>query len=124
MWPSKIDLTPPPPTPHTHHPLPSNIFTDRSKAVLLLWCLLCHCVYVLVICFYFAVLGKKLSFLAFCLQCFDCGAVALSASFFPFGVLDQKLLSNVSIPKHCHPFYLAIHANCCLKCCFLRKIRK
>ena len=28
--------------------------------------------------------------LAFCLKCFDCGAVALSASFFPFGFLDEK----------------------------------
>ena len=28
---------------------------------------------------------------AFCLSCFDCGAVALSASFFPFGILDGRL---------------------------------
>ena len=26
----------------------------------------------------------------FCLYCFDCGTVALSASFFPFGVLDGR----------------------------------
>ena len=28
--------------------------------------------------------------LAFCLYCFDCGADALSASFFLFGVLDGR----------------------------------
>ena len=32
--------------------------------------------------------------LAFCLQYFDCGAVTVSASFFPFGVLERKLLGN------------------------------
>ena len=32
--------------------------------------------------------------LAFCLWCFDCGAVTLSASFFPFGVLKLKVLGN------------------------------
>ena len=33
--------------------------------------------------------GKETVLLAFCLQCFHCGAVALSASFFPFGVLEE-----------------------------------
>ena len=28
--------------------------------------------------------------LAVCLWCFDCGAVALTESFFPFGVLDGR----------------------------------
>ena len=44
--------------------------------------------------------------LAFCLYCFDCGAVALSASVFPFGVLDGSCYVIVLIPDHCLPFYL------------------
>ena len=32
--------------------------------------------------------------LAFCLLRFDCGAVTLSAPFFPFGVLERKVLGN------------------------------
>ena len=36
----------------------------------------------------------------------DCGAVALSASFFPFGVLDGRCKIIVSIPDHCLPLYL------------------
>ena len=38
------------------------------------------------------IFGKKTVLLAFCLYCFDCGAVALSAFFFPFGVLEEKVL--------------------------------
>ena len=33
----------------------------------------------------------------------NCGAVALNASLFLFGVLDGRLLVIVSIPDHCHP---------------------
>ena len=43
--------------------------------------------------------------MALCLQCFDCGAVALIASFFSFCVLDGKCKVLVSIPDHCLPFY-------------------
>ena len=32
--------------------------------------------------------------LAFSLWCFDCCAVTLTASFFPFGVLERKVLGN------------------------------
>ena len=32
--------------------------------------------------------------LVFCLLCIDCGVVTLSASFFPFGVLELKVLGN------------------------------
>ena len=34
--------------------------------------------------------GKETVLLAFCLQCFDCGAVAFSAAFIPFGVLNGR----------------------------------
>ena len=48
-----------------------------------------------VLLFYFGLLfsqfvEKEIVLLAFCLQCLDYGAVALSASFFPFGVLDGR----------------------------------
>ena len=33
-------------------------------------------------------LGQESVLLAFCLWCFDCGAVAFSVSYFSFGVLD------------------------------------
>ena len=41
-----------------------------------------------------AIFWGKTVLLAFCLQCFDCGAVASSASFFSFGVLERKVLGN------------------------------
>ena len=74
------------------------IFTVRSNAVFLLWFTIfvsvCLCMYVLVKCaFWIAVwpiVWKELVLLTFCLLCFDCGAVALSASFFPFRVLDGR----------------------------------
>ena len=54
-----------------------------------------HCIYVLVkFLFWIAacpIFGKDTVLLAFYL-CFGCGAVALSASFFPFGVFDERLL--------------------------------
>ena len=60
-----------------------------------------------VICIWVAVLpfvmGKKLSF--WLSACIDCGAVALSVSPFPFGVLDGRCLIIVSDPDHCLPFY-------------------
>ena len=34
--------------------------------------------------------GKETVLLAFCLQCFDCGAIAFSVPFFPFGILDGR----------------------------------
>ena len=51
--------------------------------------------YVLVLLFYFGqpfgnFFGKETVLLAFRLYCFNYGAVALSASFFPFGVLDRR----------------------------------
>ena len=49
---------------------------------------------------------EKNVLLAFCSKCFYCGAVALSASFFSFGVLDRRCQVIVSIPDHCLPFYL------------------
>ena len=58
----------------------------------------CLCMYVLVI-FYLIILDSRLVnyrketvLSAFCLLCFDCGAVALSVSFFYFGVLERKML--------------------------------
>ena len=56
----------------------------------------CHCMslHVLVNVLFWKALwpifGKVTVLLAFCLWCFDCDAVALSASFFPFGILDGK----------------------------------
>ena len=41
-----------------------------------------------------AIFGEETVLLAFCLWCFDCGAVTLSASFFPFGVFERKLLGS------------------------------
>ena len=41
----------------------------------------------------------------------DGGPATLSASFFPFGVLERKVLSIVSIPDHYLPFYLCILLN-------------
>ena len=35
-------------------------------------------------------IGKEIVLLAFCLYCFNCGVVALSVTFFLFGVLDGK----------------------------------
>ena len=40
--------------------------------------------------FYFGIFRKNNVLLAFCSYCFDFGAVALIASFFPFGVLDRR----------------------------------
>ena len=37
---------------------------------------------------------KETVLLAFCLWCFDCGVVALSASFLYFGVFERKVLGN------------------------------
>ena len=78
--------------------LPSKFFTDRSKAVLLLWFTIsvsvCLCMYVLVkFLVWIAVqpiFGAETVLMAFWLKCFYCGAVALNASFFPFGVLDGR----------------------------------
>ena len=36
------------------------------------------------------IFGKEIVVLAVCLLCSDYGAVALHASFFPFGVLDER----------------------------------
>ena len=41
-----------------------------------------------------AIFREETVLLAFCLQCFDCGAITVSASFFPFGVLELKVLGN------------------------------
>ena len=41
-----------------------------------------------------AIFWEETIFLAFCLQCFDCGAITLSASFFHSGVLERKVLGN------------------------------
>ena len=38
--------------------------------------------------------GKKLSFWLSACSDFYCGAVTLSASFFPFGVYERKVLGN------------------------------
>ena len=50
---------------------------------------------------------------------FDCGAVALSASVFPFDVLDGRCKVIVSIPDHCFSFYLfdftAASTDCCIR---------
>ena len=79
----------------------NSIFTDRSKAVFLLWftisIILCLCMFVFVqSLFWIAVwslFGKKLLFWhSACND--DCAAVTLSASFFPFGVLERKVLGN------------------------------
>ena len=43
---------------------------------------------------------KETVLLAFCLKSFDCGAVTLSVSFFPFGVLDGRFYEIISIPDH------------------------
>ena len=43
---------------------------------------------------------------------------ALSASFFPFGALERKVLQMkviVSIPDHCLPFY-SVYARGCKQC--------
>ena len=48
--------------------------------------------------------GKETILLAFCLYGFDCGAVAFSASLFPFGVFDGRCWVTVSIPDQCLPF--------------------
>ena len=56
--------------------------------------IVCLCMYVLVkvLCWIavWPIFGKEIVLLAFCLLCFDCDAVALSASVFPFGVLDGR----------------------------------
>ena len=44
--------------------------------------------------------------LTFFFQCFNCSAVALSVSFFPFNILNGKCSVTVSIPDHCLPFYM------------------
>ena len=49
-----------------------------------------------------AIFGKEIVLLAFCLECFDCGAIALNVFFFPFGVLDRRCVVTVSILI---PFY-------------------
>ena len=41
-----------------------------------------------------AIFGETNRLLAFCLYCFDCGVVALSAPFFPFGVLERNVLGT------------------------------
>ena len=50
---------------------------------------------------------KESVLLAFCLWSFDCGAVALSTSFFPFGVLDGRCWVILLIPNHCIFFYFS-----------------
>ena len=89
--PRKIDLSASPRTlPH-----PSKSFTDRSKAVLLLWFTIS-----VIVCLHVCP-GENFilaSFLALRLWCFDCSAVVSGASFFPFDVLDGKCLIIVSIP--------------------------
>ena len=63
------------------------MFTDHSKAVASACCgiffsvIVCLCMYMLVL--------FSLVLLAFCLLCFDCGAVALSAPFFLFVVSTE-----------------------------------
>ena len=73
-----------------------------------IYVILCFCMYVLVnVLFWIAVrpfFGKKLSsWLSTCSFCFYCSAVTLSASFFPFWVLERKVI--VSNPDHCLSFY-------------------
>ena len=41
-----------------------------------------------------AMFWEETVLLAFCLLCFDCGAITLSASFCPFGVLERKVLGH------------------------------
>ena len=41
-----------------------------------------------------AIFREETVLLAFCLSSFECGAVTLSASFFPFGILERKVLGN------------------------------
>ena len=43
--------------------------------------------------------------LVFCLQCFDCDVVTLSASFFPLGILERKALGNCIDFWSLLPFY-------------------
>ena len=60
---------------------------------------ICHCMYlhvclgaIFILDSRFAIFFEETVLLAFCLQCSDCSAVTLSASFFPFGVLERKVL--------------------------------
>ena len=79
----------------------------------------CLCMYVLVkFLFWIAVwpiCGKETVLLAFCLLCFDYGAVALSASFFffPFGVLERKVVGNC-IDSWLLPSFLLLMKLICL----------
>ena len=60
---------------------------------------ICHCMSLHVCLGAIFILDSLLVFLGrncplpFCLQCFDCDAVTLSASF-PFGVLEREVLGN------------------------------
>ena len=63
---------------------------------------ICHCSMSLHVCLgeifildsRLAIFLEETVLLAFCLQWFYCGAVTLSASFFPFNVLERKVLGN------------------------------
>ena len=85
----------------------SNILTDRSKAVLLLWIFLfyvCLCYIVLsVSCSLVVTFWERVDFLALLYVIFSCVYVT-----FPYGILGQVCYFIVSVPELCVHHYFVM----------------